>query len=206
MAKLNFYYGAMNCGKSDTMISTAYNYSENGLTVVTMMPELSMRKEGYTTSRAGKEWPIDIATRLTSKDSPETDIYTAYHQFIGNRAVHCVLVDEANFMSATQIEALEQIAKVDNTSVIAYGIRTNIQRDLFEGTKRLFELADRVEKMVTMCTCGDQAEFNGRFVDGVFHVGEPIVWIDNDPSRVRYQSLCGNCYREQSQQPGAITK
>ena len=108
MAKLNFYYGAMNCGKSDTMISTAYNYTENGLTVVTMMPELSMRKEGYTTSRAGKEWPIDIATQLTSKDSPETDIYTAYHQFIGNRAVHCVLVDEANFMTPQQIEQLFQ--------------------------------------------------------------------------------------------------
>jgi hypothetical protein len=90
--------------------------------------------------------------------------------------------------------------------VIAYGIRTNIQRQLFEGSRRMFELADTTEKMPTMCPCGRQAEFNGRFVDGNFHVGEPVVWIDNDPDRVRYQSLCGQCYLEHSASSGAINE
>jgi thymidine kinase len=212
VAKLHFRYGAMNCGKSDTMISTAFNYTENELTVVTMMPEMSMRKDGYTTSRAGKEWPIDMATHKSGDELPDgtkyedtTPIYETFHQQFGNRVVNCVLVDEVNFMSPEQVDDLERLAKVDGTSVIAYGIRTNIQRHLFDGTKRMFELADTTEKMPTMCPCGRQAEFNGRFVDGNFHVGEPIVWIDNDPDRVRYQSLCGQCYLDNMQSPGAIT-
>lgn len=207
MAKLHFRYGAMNCGKSDTMISTAFNYTENGLAVVTMMPELSMRKPGYTTSRAGKEWQIDMATHLADEThEEETYIYDEFHRRFGEQVVNCVLVDEVNFMSTTQVDDLERIAKVDGISVIAYGIRTNIQRQLFEGSRRMFELADTTEKMPTMCPCGRQAEFNGRFVDGNFHVGEPVVWIDNDPDRVRYQSLCGQCYLEHSASSGAITK
>ncbi len=199
MAKLNFRYGAMNCGKSDTMISAAYNYTENGLKVVTVMPEISMRKPGYTTSRAGKEWPIDIAT------TDETALYDAYHTHIGKQLIHCVLVDEANFMTPEQIDDLERIAKEDDTSVIAYGIRSDVQRHLFAGSRRLFELADSVEKMITMCTCGSQAEYNGRFVNGTFHVGEPIVIIDNDETSVRYQSMCANCYRDNCRTPGAVT-
>ncbi len=200
MAKLNFRYGAMNCGKSDTMISTAFNYTENGHNVVTMMPGFMMREPGYTTSRAGKKWEIDITT------DNETDVYNAYHRYIGSGLIQCVLVDEATFMTPEQIDDLERIAKLDGTSVIAYGIRTNIQRNLFDGAKRLFELADTIENMPTMCTCGSRAEFNGRFVDGVFHVGEPIVWLDNDPGHVKYQSMCGTCYLENLAIPGAITE
>ena len=200
MARLNFRYGAMNCGKSDTMISAAYNYTENGLAVVTMMPDFMMRKPGYTTSRAGKEWPIDIAT------NNETELYDTYHRFIGERAISCVLVDEATFMTPAQIDDLERIAKLDKTSVLAYGIRSNIQRTLFDGAKRLFELADTIEKMPTMCTCGQQAEFNGRFVDGVFHVGAPIVMLDNDPEKIRYQSMCAGCYLMNFNSEGAITQ
>ena len=198
MAKLNFRYGAMNCGKSDTLIKTAYNYTENELAVVTVMPEMAMRKPGYTTSRAGLEWPVDIAT------TPGTELYDAYHMYIGTRAIACVLVDEVNFMTPSQVDDLERIAKIDKTSVVAFGIRGNIQRKLFDGSKRMFEIADTVEKMVTMCPCGSQAECNGRYVDGVFHVGEPIVWIDND-NRVKYQSLCADCYLRAASQPDAIT-
>ncbi len=205
MAKLHFRYGAMNCGKSDTMISTAFNYTENGLRVVTIMPEMSMRKPGFTTSRAGKEWPIDMATHLADDEREETHIYEEFHRRFGEQVVNCILVDEVNFMSTAQVNDLERFAKVDGTSVIAYGIRTNIQRELFEGTRRMFELADTAEKMPTMCPCGRQAEFNGRFVDGNFHVGEPIVWIDNNPDRVRYQSLCAQCYLENADTPGAVT-
>lgn len=204
MAKLNFRYGAMNCGKSDTLIKTAYNYTENGLAVVTIMPELAMRKPGFTTSRAGLEWPVDIATTHQTEAAAETDVYATYHHFIGERAIACVLVDEVNFMTSQQVDDLERIAKIDNTSVVAFGIRGNIQRALFDGSKRMFELADSVEKMITMCPCGSQAEFNGRYVDGAFHVGEPIVWIDND-DRVKYQSLCASCYLEAAEMPIATT-
>ncbi len=188
MSKLSFKYGAMNCGKSDTLIKTAYNYTERGLSVVTMMPGFSMKKDGFITARAGGEWPIDIVT------DNETNIYDEYHRHIGSRAIHCVLADEAQFMTPAQIEDLEKIAKVDGTSVVAFGIRTNIRRELFEGSKKLFELADTLEKLPTMCRCGVQAEFNARFVNDKFFIGDPIVMIDGRDGNVRYESMCSGCY------------
>lgn len=203
MAKLNFRYGAMNCGKSDLLIKTAYNYTENGLDVLTVMPELSMRKPGYTTSRAGLEWPVDIAT------TPDTQVYTEFHiaaarLALAERAIACVLVDEVNFMTPEQVEDLERITTEADTSVIAFGIRSDIQRHLFAGSQRMFELADNIQKMETMCPCGKQAEFNGRYVKGVFHVGSPVVMIDNHGD-IRYQSLCATCYLDAAAAPSAIT-
>lgn len=200
MAKLNFYYGAMNCGKSDNMISTAYNYTESGLDIVTAMPAKMMRKPGLTTSRAGKEWPIDIRVEES------TDLRQAFVDESGDRAIKAFLIDEASFLTSDQVDDLEKIAKYDKISVVAYGLRSDVQRHLFEGAARLFELADVLHKMPTMCSCGSQAEFNGRFVEGNFHVGEPIEWVDNDPDKVRYQSMCADCYLENYTSPGAVVR
>jgi thymidine kinase len=201
VAKLNFYYGAMTCGKSERLISTARNYTIRELPIVTMMPAFSMREPGFTTSRGGERWPIDIAT-----DS-DTAVYEAYHEFIesriGLKAVEAVLVDEAQFMTESQIDDLEKIAKLDGTSVVAFGLRSNIRRKLFEGSQRLFELADRSEKIITMCKCGKQAEYNGRFANGVFHIGEPIVWIDNSAG-ADYDAMCADCYLGHMNDEGAV--
>ena len=198
---MNFYYGAMTCGKSERLISTARNYTIRELPIVTMMPGFSMREPGFTTSRSGERWPIDIAT------DANTELYEAYHEHLatrlGMKAIEAVLVDEAQFMTEQQIEDLEKIAKIDGTSVVAFGLRSNIQRRLFEGSKRLFELADRTEKIITMCKCGKQAEYNGRFVNGIFHVGEPIVWIDNGEG-ADYDAMCAGCYLGHMQDEGAV--
>lgn len=159
MAKLNFRYGAMNCGKSDLLIKTAYNYTEQGLSVVAMTPEVGLKKPGFITARAGGELKVDILT------TPEMELRDAVHTHIGQGALHCVLVDEAQFLATEQVEQLERLAKQDKISVIAYGLRSNVQRELFAGSKRLFELADSIEKIATMCRCGSQAEYNGRFLD-----------------------------------------
>lgn len=199
MAKLNFKYGAMNCGKSDLLIKTAYNYTEQGLKVVAITPEIGLKKPGLITARAGGELPVDIAS------NPEIDLRDGIHRAIGQQGLHCVLVDEAQFMTREQVEQLERIAKIDNISVIAYGLRSNVQRELFEGSKRLFELADTIEKMPTMCRCGAQAEYNGRFLNGVFHVGAPIVMIDTVYPGVRYESMCATCYLKHLDDPASIT-
>ena len=199
MAKLNWKYGAMNCGKSDMLIKTAYNYTEQGLAVVSVTPEIGLKKPGFITARAGGEWPVDITT------TPEMDIRQAIHAYMGNRVLHCVLADEAQFMTKEQIEQLERIAKSDNVSVIAHGLRSNVQRNLFDGSKRLFELADTIEKLPTMCTCGAQAEYNGRFLNDRFHVGEPIVMIDSVYPGARYQSMCATCYLQHLDNPSSIT-
>lgn len=199
MAKLNFKYGAMNCGKSDLLIKTAYNYTEQGLKVVAITPKVGLKKPGLITARAGGELPVDIAS------NPEIDLRDEIHRAIGQQGLHCVLVDEAQFMTREQVEQLERIAKIDNISVIAYGLRSNVQRELFEGSKRLFELADTIEKMPTMCRCGAQAEYNGRFLNDVFHVGAPIVMIDTVYPGVRYESMCATCYLNHLDDPASIT-
>lgn len=202
MAKLNFNYGAMTCGKSERLISAARNYTFRGLPIVTVMPEIGMRVPGYTTSRSQDKWPIDIGT------TESTDLFGAYSRHIGDRAIEAVLVDESQFLTSKQVEALELIAKELDTSVIAYGLLSNVQRRLFEGSKRLIELADRIDKIPTMCSCGSQAEYNGRFVgDGeerVFHVGNPIVWIDTEDSIADYDAMCAGCYLANSASPGAV--
>ena len=210
VSKLTVKFGAMNAGKSDMLIKTAFNYAEQDLKVVTMMPDFAAREKGMITSRPGGAWPIDIAVHihdLLDPDSePNTNVRHALHEHMGKSAVHCVLVDEAQFFAEEQIEQLEEIAKIDNISVIAHCLRSDVQRKLFQGSKRLFELADSFEKMPTMCTCGSQAEYNGRFVNGTFHVGEPIVMMDNDTTKVRYQSMCARCYIGHLSDPGATTK
>lgn len=203
MAKLTVRYGAMNAGKSNRLINTAYNYDEQGLGVVTTMPEFAARESGLITSRPGASWPIDIA--VDTAPESETNIRLAVQEIMAQRAVDVVLADEAQFYTPSQIDQLEALAKLDNTSVVAFCLRADVQRHLFTGTKRLFELADSIEKMHTMCRCGSQAEHNGRFVNGTFHVGDPVVMIDNDKSRIRYQSMCAKCYLEHLDSPGAIT-
>lgn len=199
MAKLNLKYGAMNCGKSDLLIKTAYNYTEQGLGIVTVTPEVGLKKPGLITARAGGEWPVDIET------NSDMDVRDMVHSYMGTRAFHCILIDEAQFMTKAQIEQLERIAKIDDISVIAHGLRSNVQRNLFEGSKRLFELADSIEKMPTMCRCGSQAEYNGRFLNDIFHVGEPIVMIDTVYPGVRYESMCATCYLAHFDDPASIT-
>lgn len=210
MAKLSVKFGAMNAGKSDMLIKTAFNYGENNLRVVTMMPDFAARATGMITSRPGGKWPIDIPVHIQDLENPEdiepnTDVRAAFHSYMGQQAVHCILVDETQFFASEQIDQLEAIAKIDDISVIAHCLRSNVQRSLFEGSKRLFELADTFEKMPTMCACNSQAEYNGRFVNGTFHVGAPIVMIDNDKTKVRYESMCAHCYLGHLEDPGAIT-
>lgn len=193
MSKLTAKIGAMNCGKSSRLIQTAYNYTEQGLVVVTTMPSLAERKPNWITARDGVEWPNNIPTTTDTDLEQDLDRYIKRHKIA---TVHCILADEVNFNTPEQVEALWRIAKRRNISVIAHALKSNIQTHLFDGTRRLIELADHFQKIETMCSCGSQAEFNARYVDGKFHVGDPIVMIDNNPERIRYQSMCGNCYFE----------
>ncbi len=190
MAKLHFKYGAMNSGKSDTLIKTAYNYTERGLDVVTIKPTVDTKNEQYIIARGGAKRLVDILA------APDTDLRQAIGVFMARQALACVLVDEAQFLSGLQIEQLFDVAKVDDVSVIAYGLRADFQTQLFPGSKRLLELADNIEKLPTMCRCGSQAEFNCRKQgDRYVFVGEQVA-IDGEEATT-YDSLCGSCYAEE---------
>ncbi len=189
MAKLNFVYGAMNSGKSDTLIKTAYNYTEQGLCVVTIKPSADTKGVDTIVARAGGQWHVD----LNATPSTNIERFLADHYVDKHKKVHCILVDESQFLTPTQIDQLYEITKLHDISVVAYGIRTDFQMNVFPGSKRLLELADTISKLVTMCRCGQQAEFNCRLIDGNYIFDGGQVAIDGDGD-VTYNSLCGLCY------------
>ncbi|GAB2548325.1 thymidine kinase [Brachybacterium huguangmaarense] len=199
MAKLHFKYGAMNSGKSDTLIKTAYNYAERGLATLTIKAAIDTKGEDWVVARGGARRRVDVLAH------PGEDLRARIAEAAdarGLRPLHCVLVDEAQFLEPAQIDDLLLVAKADGISVICYGLRTDFLAQLFPGSRRLFELADNFEKLPTMCRCGSQAEFNCRLVDGrhVF-TGEQVA-ID-DGVEVSYESLCGPCFMREQDAEGA---
>ncbi len=187
MAKLHFKYGAMNSGKSDSLIKTAYNYTERGLKVVTIKPQLDTKGGDQIIARAGLSRTADILA------GPKTNLID---EILKKKKVNVVLIDEAQFLSADQIDQLYEISKIHNISVIAHGLRTDFMSKLFPGSVRLFELADNVEKLPTMCRCGSQAEFNCRKSNGKYVFSGSQIAIDGEET-VTYDSLCGPCYLEE---------
>jgi len=190
MSKLSFKYGAMNSGKSDTLIKAAYNYTERGHNVVTIKPGIDTKGGEDIVARAGGRVSVDILAL------PEMDLREDIHVFVARQALkdlQCVLVDEAQFLHPQQVDQLFEVAKLDDISVIAYGLRTDFLSNLFPGSKRLLEIADTFEKLPTMCRCENQAEFNCRRVGDSYVFDGNQVAIDGEQA-VTYDSLCGTCY------------
>lgn len=190
MAKLHFKYGAMNSGKTDTLIKAAYNYTENNLRPVVVKASIDTKGDNKIIARAGMSRNVDILAHDT------TNLREEVLKLHKESPVSCVFIDEAQFLSPEQINQLYDIAKQDNISVIAYGLRSDFRTEMFPGAKRLFELADNIEKIPTMCRCGAQAEFNCRMVNGTFVAEGDQVAIDGE-QEVTYTSLCGNCRRDE---------
>ena len=187
MAKLHFKYGAMNSGKSDTLIKTAYNYTERGLKVLVVKPGIDTKGNSQVVARGGYKRDVDILA---------SDTLDIASEVLKTPDVACVLVDEAQFLTPAQISQLHRIAKQHDISVICYGLRADFRTQVFPGSKRLFEIADNIEKLPTMCFCGSQAEFNTRKIDGQYVFDGDQVAIE-DGREITYDSLCGRCYQRE---------
>ncbi|GIT80927.1 thymidine kinase [Leifsonia sp. LS1] len=196
MAKLYFRYGAMNSGKSTAMLQAAYNYEERGHRVLLAKPAIDTKGDMGILSRLGVTRDVDFLI------APETDAYGKFQQHRErtlkrfDRDVSALLVDEAQFLTEAQIDDLLRIALLENIPVLAYGIRTDFQTVAFPGSRRLLEVAHSLEELKTICRCGRKAIFNARTIDGVFVFDGAQVAIDGVD--VAYESLCGNCYLQES--------
>lgn len=199
MAKLHFKYGAMNSGKSDTLIKTAYNYDERGLATLTVKPAVDTKGADWVVARGGARRQVDV---LVAPGEPLREKIARTADGKGLRPLHCVLVDEAQFLPGAQVDELFLVAKEDGISVICYGLRTDFLTHEFPGSRRLFELADNFEKLPTMCRCGSQAEFNCRRAQGRYVFTGDQVAID-DGAVVTYESLCGACFLREQRAAGA---
>ena len=184
MSKLYFRYGAMNCGKSTSLLQVAHNYEERGMKVVLLKPSVDTKANEKISSRIGAEREVDHLVL------PNEKLYF-YLTELPKKNISCVLVDEAQFLSESQVEELSVFTKFLKIPVICFGLRTDFRSVLFEGSKRLFELADELEELYTICRCGKKARFNGRMKDGKFITEGEQISIDDGTN---YESLCGECY------------
>lgn len=187
MSKLYYRYGAMNCGKTTALLQVANNYEERGMKVIIIKPLVDTKGGDTIVTRIGLSRKVDHLV-----DSNEN---------LGNYLnklpddISCILVDEVQFMTRDQIDELFIFTKTKNIPVICYGLRSDFKTIAFPGSLRLFELADDLEELYTICRCGKRAKFNGRIVNGKFTTDGSQVAIDNE-NDVSYESLCGKCYLE----------
>mgnify|MGYP001765565907 CR=1 FL=1 len=152
MAQLYFYYGAMNAGKSTTLLQASFNYRERGMTTMLWTAALDSRAGvGRIGSRIGLE--ADAMTFL-----PETDIFSAVEAAMPD----CVMVDEAQFLGQAQVDQLGAVVDRLSVPVLAYGLRTDFQGRLFPGSERLLAIADKLVELKAVCACGRKATMNLR--------------------------------------------
>ena len=194
MAKLYFKYGAMGSSKTATALITKYNYEERGMNVWLLKPSVDNRDgSDIVRSRIGLSERAETVT-------PSEDIVERFKRF-GTERPNVIIVDECQFLTAGQIDALRDIVDNFNIPVLCFGLRTDFLTHLFEGSRRLFEVADSITEIKTVCECGSKAIVNAR-IDAAGRVitnGEQIFIGGNDS----YIAMCHACYkrkiREQKQ-------
>ncbi len=194
MAKLYFRYGAMNSGKSTSLLQAAFNYEERGQHVLLAKPEIDTKGADQIASRLGVSRTVDF---LIGAHDDMRALVSTHADRVGE--VACLLIDEAQFLSSAQVDDLLRIVVEDRIPVLAYGIRTDFQTRAFPGSARLLELAHSLEELKTICRCGRKALYNARLVGGRFVFDGDQVAIDElSHQKVTYESMCAECYLRES--------
>ena len=189
MAKLYFRYGAMGCGKTMQLLQVAFNYEERGHTVCVIKPATDTKNGAKLLTRIGPERETDFTFSRT------TNLYKKISQDYHD--VHCILVDEAQFLTPVQADQLDLVVTELQIPVIAYGLRLNFRQDDggFEGATRLLQIAHDIEEIKTICECGRKATRNVRFLDGHLITDSPNILIDGT-SEIKYGALCSACLKK----------
>lgn len=188
MAQLYFYYSAMNAGKSTALLQSAHNYREQGMNVLLFTAAIDDRfGSDSITSRIG----LNEAAITFDND---TDLYTCISSATDKETISCVLLDEAQFLTRSQVNQLSRIVDSLNIPVLCYGIRTDFRGELFAGSERLLAIADKLKELKTVCQCGKKATMVVRLDAS----GKPV----KDGAQVeiggneRYESKCRKHFYE----------
>ncbi|HEX8062057.1 MAG TPA: thymidine kinase [Allosphingosinicella sp.] len=188
MAKLYFYYASMNAGKSTVLLQTDFNYRERGMATMLYTAGVHDRSGfGIVGSRIG-------LTAEAGTFEPSTDLRSEIEAELKKRHVHCVLVDEAQFLTRAQVLQLAEVCDELDVPVLAYGLRTDFRGNLFDGSATLLALADKLVELKAICDCGRKATMNLRVDQDGFAVaaGEQTEIGGND----RYVALCRRHFME----------
>lgn len=187
MAHLRYYYGSMGSSKSLRLLVTAYDLEEKGIKILAIKPSRDTReRDGQIRSRAGLSRPC---VRFHHSANLYEMIKNNYSD------VKWIIVDESQFLTKEQVDQLSDVVDYLNIEVMCYGLRTDFQSHLFEGSQRLFELADDIEEIKSTCDCGEhKTSINARFNDKgeIITEGEQLE-IGGDE---RYKAICRKCWKE----------
>lgn len=189
--KLYYRYSSMSSGKSTQLLQIAHNYKELNLNTLIIKPKLDTRDKEYVCSRIGLKAKADLFFHK------ELNIYNSIKNYTDKHKCYCVLVDEAQFLTKRQVWQLTDVVDILNIPVIAFGLRTDFQGNLFEGSKWLLAWADDIQEMQTtnICHCGKKARFVLRLDDNgqVVKHGSQILCGGNE----RYMSVCRKHFKEE---------
>ena len=186
MAKLYFKYGAMGSSKTAQALTTRFNYEERGMKVWLIKPAIDTRDgEGIVYSRIGLSAPCEVI-------AAETDLFAAFLK--EHRDADVIIADECQFFTEAQIDQLRRVVNEYDRPVLCFGLRTDFLCHLFSGSRRLFEVADSISEIKTICTCGAKATVNAR-LDGEGRVvteGDQVMIGGNEA----YVAMCHRCWHE----------
>ena len=184
MAKLYFKFGAMGCSKTAQALITKFNYEERGMKVLLVKPSTDNR-DGATTVRSR------IGLQAEAIAVPEDqDIYDLYKD--ENSDCNVIIVDECQFLHPDQVDQLSRVVMDFDIPVLCFGLSTDFLTHLFPGSRRLFEIADSIQEIKSVCKCGDKATVNARLDDNgnVVFSGDQLCLGGNE----RYVAMCKKCW------------
>ena len=184
MSKLYFRYGVMESGKTTALLQVAHNYNKKCMEVLLLKPKIDTKGQDKVISRLGVERKVDY---LVDK---EDNLYALIKKC---KKFDAIIVDEAQFLTRSQVDELYFVTKKENIPVLCYGLRCDFQMNGFEGSSRLLQIADDIEELKTICSCGKKATQNLRLLNGRPIFNGDQVEIDNQED-ITYVGVCGECY------------
>ncbi len=186
MAKLYFKYGAMGSSKTANALITKFNYEERGMKVWLIKPSIDDRDGANAVkSRIGLYAEAYVVT-------PDKDLIEEYQK---HKDIDVIIADECQFLTPEQIDDLRKIVDLYDIPVLCFGLRTDFLTHLFPGSRRLFEVADSISEIKTICTCGKKAIINARIDENgkIVTEGDQILIGGNDS----YVAMCHSCWQAQ---------
>lgn len=202
MAKLYFKFGAMGSSKTAQALMTKFNYEEKGKRVLLIKPATDNRDDQvdeHGNVRTIVRSRIGLYAEAISVGQ-EDDVRRLYHRLCNELPMDVLICDECQFLTAGQVDQMKELADLDDVPVLCFGLRADFQTLLFPGSKRLFEIADSITEIKSVCRCGRKATVNARFDDNgvIITEGAQVCIGGND----RYEGVCYKCYREMIRNQG----
>ncbi len=188
MAQLYFYYSAMNAGKSTSLLQSSYNYRERGMNTLVMTASIDDR---YGVGKVASRIGIETEAQVFASDDNLVEMVKAA---VREQTLHCILIDESQFLSKEQVRQLTYVVDVLDIPVLCYGLKTDFQGELFSGSQYLLAWADKLVELKTICHCGRKANMVVR-LDGEgkpMREGEQVAIGGNES----YESVCRKHFRQ----------